>query len=220
MTGLIGKTTNSQEDTIGQIAEAERNAMWGPIPGEILAYDAASGTATVRPIYKMTGPDGEAIDLPDLFEVPVDQPRTGNAGLTFPIPAGTRVMLSPQMRATDAYEGGEDATATDARAFHLSTMRASLAGGDSLSSPLDGADGDNTHLRFSTSGEFGIKGSPDGKIQISGAQGDIIDIVASVCEILGQLTTTVSTGSSSGTWPITQQAQLADLAAKLRAMVL
>ncbi|QQM29287.1 hypothetical protein JET14_13215 [Martelella lutilitoris] len=220
MPGYIGKATNRPEDTIGQIAEGERNAMWGPIPGEVLDYDAASGTATVRPLYKWTGPDGQAIDLPDLFEVPVDQPRTGNAGLTFPVPAGTRVMLTPQMRATEAYEGGSDATATDARAFHLSTMRASLAGGDSLSSALPGADGDNTHLRFSTSGEFGIKGSPDGKIQMTGAEGDIIDLLAEVCETLGVLTTTVSSGSSAGTWPITQQAALAALAARLRAMVL
>lgn len=194
--------------------------MWGAIPGEVIDYDASKGTGTIRPLYKLTGPDGQKIDLPVLFEVPVDQQRTGNAGLSFPIPVGTKVMLSPQMRATDAYESGEDAAATDARAFHISNMRASLAGGDSLNDPLPGADPDNTHLRFSTSGEFGIKGSPDGKIKIAGAEGDIVDIVASVCEILGQLTTTVGSGSSAGTWPITQQAQLAALAAKLRAMVL
>lgn len=219
MTGYLGKTTNLGRDITGSQVQAERDSMWGPIPGEILSYDAAKGTATVRPLYKPMHA-GQAVDMPDLYEVPVDQPRTNGMGMTFPIPAGTRVMLTPQMRAMDEYEEGSDGTAYDARSFHISNMRASLAGGDSLSSPLENADADNYHLRFNTSGTFGMKGSPDGKFQLNGAEGNFLDILAQVVELLGGETTTVSGGSSSGVWPLTHQGQFAALAAKLRAMVL
>lgn len=219
MTGLIGKTLNDPADAVGQIAQVERETQWGPIPGEIVSYDAATGTGTVRPLYKPVV-NGKTLDMPDLYEVPVDMPRTANGGMTFPVPAGTKVMLTPQMRALDDYEEGNDGTPYDARSFHISNMRASLSGGDSLSDPLPGADADNFHLRFNASGSFGLKGSPDGKFQLTGAQGDVIDLLAEVCETLGVLTTTVTSGSSTGVWPITQQAALAALAARLRAMVL
>ena len=219
MVGLLGKTTNLSRDITGQQAQAERDSMWGPIPGEVLSFDAAKGTATVRPLYKPMH-NGQKVVMPDLYEVPIDQPRTNGMGMTFPIAAGTRVMLSPQMRAMDDYEEGGDGGAYDARSFHLSTMRASLAGGDSLAAPLENADADNFHLRFNTSGSFGMKGSPDGKFQLAGSEGDVIDLLAEVVETLAVLTTTVSGGSSSGVWPITQQAALAVLAGRLRAMVL
>src|SRR5690606_26427639 len=139
---------------------------------------------------------------------------------TFPVPVGTPVMLTPQMRALDDYEEGEGGQPYDARAFHLSNMRASLSGGESLSQDIPDIDLENFHLRANGSGSFGFKASPDGKFQMTGAQGDIIDLLAEVCETLGELTATVSSGSSAGVWPITQQAALAALAARLRAMVL
>lgn len=219
MTGYIAKRTNTAQDIIGNFAQVEREDMWGPIPGEIVSFDAASGTATVRPRYTPRH-NGEPVPMPDLYEVPVDLPRTASAGLTFPIPPGTKVMLTPQMRAMDDYEEGGEGTPYDARSFHLSTMRASIAGGDSLSDPLPNADPDNTHLRFSADGQYGIKGSPDGKVAIEGAEGNLYDLLVQVVEILAGETTTVSGGSSAGAWPLTHQAQFAQLAAKLRGSAL
>lgn len=220
MVGYLGKHTNLGRDVTGSQVQAERDSMWGPIPGEIVTYDAAAGTATVRPLYKPVH-NGKPVDMPDLYEVPVDQPRTNGMGMTFPIPAGTKVMLSPQMRAFEDYEEGEDGVPTDARSFHLSNMRASLSGGDSLSDPLPGADADNFHLRFNGSGSFGMKGSPDGKFQLNGAQGNVFDILAEVVELLAADTLKINYGSSAGSGHELQfKAQYADLAAKLRAMVL
>ncbi|NTA36838.1 Gp138 family membrane-puncturing spike protein [Agrobacterium salinitolerans] len=176
-------------------------------------------TVNVKPLYKPVV-NGEQLDMPELLEVPLDQPMTANGGMTFPIPVGTPVMLTPQMRAMDGWEEGGDATPTDARSFHLSNMRASISGGESLSQDIPGIDLENFHIRANGSGSFGFKASPDGKFQMNGAEGDVLDVLAQVCEILAVLTTTVSSGSSSGTWPITQQAALGALATKLRAMVL
>lgn len=221
MPGYLGKTTNNPRDVTGQQAQAERDSMWGPIPGEILTYDAAKGTATVRPLYKPMH-NGQPVDMPDLYEVPVDQPRTNGMGMTFPIPAGTKVMLAPQMRAMDDYEEGSDGAAYDARSFHLSTMRASLAGGDSLSAPLENADGDNFHLRFNADGSFGLRGSADGKFQLTGAEGEIFDILASAIEkdaegfqLLSTEPELVHTGEYASI-----SADLAALAAKVRGMMI
>ena len=219
MAGYINKKTNDPMDVLTSATQAERDSMWGPIPGEIVSYDSVSGTATVQPLYRPIH-NGVAVTMPVLYEVPIDLPRTANAGLTFPIPNGTKVMLTPQMRAIDEYEEGGFGDPYDARSFHLSNMRASIAGGDSLSAPLPNVDPENTHLRFSPDGDFGIKGSPDGKVAIEGKEGNLYDLLVQVVEILGSETTTVSSGSSAGAWPLTHQAQFAALAAKLRGSAL
>lgn len=220
MPGHVGKLTNGADDVTGRFAQAERDATWGPIPGDIVEYDAASMTATVRPLYKPTH-NGEKVDMPDLYEVPVDMPRSGNAALTMPVPAGTKVMLTPQMRAWDEYEEGEDATPYDARSFHLSNMRASLAGGDSLSDPLPNVDASNTHMRFDPDGKYGLKGSPDGKVRLDGAQGNIYELLAQVVELLASDTLVIKHGSSIGSGhQLEHKAQYAEIAGKLKAMAL
>src|SRR5690606_2618443 len=138
----------------------------------------------------------------------------------FPIAPGDKVTLRPQMRSTENYMTDGDGSASDARSFNLSDMEAFLEGGESLNDPIENFDPSNVNVRFDKAGQYGIKGSQDGKIRIDGSEGNIYELLAEVVEILGELTTTVSSGSSSGVWPITQQAQLAAIAAKLRAMVL
>lgn len=219
MVGYTGKKTNTPQDILGSATTDERDAIWGPIPGSVVDYDATSGTATIQPLYRPIH-NGEPVTMPLLYEVPVDQPRTASAGLTLPVPTGTKVMLTPQMRALDDYDEGGEAEAFDARSFHLSNMRASLSGGNALSDTLPNADPDNVHLRFSPGGDFGIKGSADGKISIDGKEGNLYDLLVQVVEILASETTTVTFGSSAGTHPLTHQAAFAALAAKLRGSAL
>lgn len=185
MVGYLGKRTNQQRDITGQQAQSEREAMWGPIPGEIVSYDPSSQTATVQPLYKPIH-NGQPVDMPQLFEVPVDLPRTASAGMTFPIPAGTRVMLSPMMRSMDNYDTDGDGAPFDGRSFHLADMRATVAGGDSVSDPLQNVDPDNTHLRFDAAGAFGLKGSPDGKFDLIGSEGSIFDLLITHVELTSE----------------------------------
>ena len=220
MTGYLGKTTNRNIDFVGEKAQAEREDMWGPIPGEVVSYDHDKGVATVQPLYKPIH-NGEQVDMPELYEVPIEFPRSGNAGMTFPVPAGTKVMLNPSMRSLENYNADGDGSPSDRRSFHLSDMRATFVGGDSLADPMKDVDPDNTHLRFSADGKFGIKGSPDGKFKIEGAEGNLYDIIATSFELIASDQLQIAYGSSAGSGHALQnRAKLMELAAKVRAMAL
>lgn len=136
MTGYIGKTTNGFASSIGGVAQDEREDMIGPMPGTVVAYHPERGTVDVQPLFKKWIPSAQKkIEYPVLSDVPLDQPRSGNAGITMPVPVGTRVMLTPMMRSSENYETDDDGSPSDRRSFNLSDMRASLSGGDSLSVP-------------------------------------------------------------------------------------
>lgn len=218
--GYLGKQTNWHPDVWGQQSQQNREAQWGPIPGEVVSYDPNTQTGTIKPLYKPVH-NGKAIEMPELYEVPFDIPRSANAGLTFPIPKGTKVILYPTMRTQEKYDTENDGQPVDTRSFHLSDMRARLDGGDSLTDPLKNVDPDNTHLRFDPEGKYGLKGSPDGKVRLDGNQGNIYELLAEVVELLGQDTLVINYGSSAGSGHQLQyKDKYAEIAAKLRAMAL
>jgi hypothetical protein len=182
--GYLGKQTNWDPDVYGQQTQTNREAQWGSIPAEIVSYDAATQTATVKPLYKPVQ-NGEPVEMAELYEVPVEFPRSANSAITHPIPAGTKVMLNPSMRSREKYDDENDGAPSDARSFHLSDMRATITGGDSLTDPLPNVDPNNTHMRFDAQGQYGIKGSPDGKVRIDGNQGNIYDLLAQAVDRTG-----------------------------------
>lgn len=222
MTGYLGKTTNGFGSVVGGAAQDEREDMLGPMPGEVVAYHPERGTVDVKPLFKKWIPSARKnLDYPVLMDVPLDQPRSGNSAITHPVPVGTRVMLTPMMRSGENYEADDDGSPSDRRSFNLSDMRASLSGGDSLSSPLPNVDPDNTHIRFDAEGQYGIRGSPDGKFKIEGSEGNLYDILATFMELVASDQLQIAYGSSSGTGHALQnRAALMDLAAKVRAMAL
>jgi len=219
--GYVGKTTNLSREVIAQQAQAEREDQWGNMPGEIVDYDHAKGTATIKPLFKKKKADGTDLELPNLLEVPIDFPRTGNSAITHPLPAGTKVNLSPQMRSMENYDVDNEGTFSDARSSNLSDMRASVLGGDSLTEPLANVDPDNTHIRFNADGTFGVRGSPDGKFKIEGSEGNLYDIIATFMELVASDELMINYGSSAGTGHrLFNRDALVELAAKVRAMAL
>lgn len=219
--GYVGKTTNLSREVVAQQAQAEREDQWGNMPGEIIDYDHTKGTATIRPLFKKKKADGTDLKLPDLLEVPIDFPRSGNSAITHPLPAGTRVMLSPQMRSMENYDVDNEGTFSDTRSLNLSDMRASISGGDSLAAPLANVDPENTHIRFNADGTYGFRGSPDGKFKIEGSHGNLYDIIATFMELVAEDELQIAYGSSAGTGhALANRAALMALAAQVRAMAL
>lgn len=180
--GYNGKTTNDGGTVIAVKAAAERESQWGPIDGEIVSYDAAAQTAEIKPLYKPMH-NGKSIDMPNLVDVPINFPRSGSGAITFPMPGGSRVRLTPQMRSSENYHASDDGTPSDTRSFALSDMEASPIGGDSLTNPLQNVDPDNVHMRFNDAGTYGIKGSPSGKIQIIGSHGNAYDLIQQAIDL-------------------------------------
>lgn len=219
MVGLLGKTTNGPDDTVGAVAQEERNAMWGEIPGEIVDFDPATQTATIKPLYTPKF-NGKPLQMPNLMEVPIRMARAGDGGMTFPVAAGDKVTLRPQMRSSENYQSGEGDDASDARSFNLSDMEAHLDGGESLTDPIENFDAANVHMRFDKSGNFGIRGSKDGKVAVEGSEGNIYLLLARAVEIIAEHETQVTAGSSAGTYSHTLAGEAAAIAAKLRAMAL
>lgn len=218
--GRQGKTTNWADDAVGKKILDERQSMWGEIPGKIVAFDPAKQTATIQPLYKPKV-NGKPIAMPELLEVPVRFPRAGFGGITFPVQTGDRVTLRPQMRSSENYHTDDDGSASDARSFNLSDMEAFLDGGESLSDPIPNFDNMNAHFRFSPDGNYGMRGSKDGKIKIEGKEGNIYDLLVQVVELLAQDTLQINYGSSAGSGHQLQyKAQYAAIAEKLRAMAL
>lgn len=181
MTGRLGKATTFQDDIEGARALDERNSQWGEIPGQVISFDAATQTATIQPLYKPLF-NGKPVDMPQLLEVPVRFARAGKGAITFPVAAGDKVTLRPQMRSSENYLNDEGGAPSDQRSFNLSDMEAFLDGGETLGEAMPGFDSSNMHIRANPDGTFGMKLSQDGKISIDGSEGNIYDLLATHVE--------------------------------------
>lgn len=221
MTGRLGKTTNWGREIVGTQAQSEREDMWGPIPGRTVSFDPATQTATIQPLYKPRF-NGQPVDMPQLLEVPVDIPRTGSGAITMPIPTGTRVVLTPMMRSMENYDTDDDGAPSDTRSFSLSDMRASIAGGESASDPLQNYDPDNLHIRANADGSYGMKMSPNGKISIEGAEGNVYGLLAQAIRLIAEDGLAILSGSSAGVGihALQNRAALMAIADKLEGMQL
>ena len=219
MVGLLGKVTNQSRDVVGSRAQSEVSAIWGEMPGEVVSFDDKAQTITVQPLYKPKF-DGEAVDMPQLYEVPVRFQRVGGFVITTPIKPGDKVTLRPQMRSSENYHGGDDYEASDARTFSLADYEAFLDGGETLTDPIPNFNSENMEIR-SADGKFAIEMSEDGKFRMRGAEGNWFDLLASLAELLAADTLQIKHGSSIGSGHALQfQAQYAEIAGKLRGMAL
>lgn len=181
--GYRGKTTNSRREVVAVQAQAERESMWGEITGTVVSFDPATQTATIQPDYQPSH-NGEPVPMPELQEVPVRFTRAGGFTITSPVAAGDKVSLRPQMRSTEQYHTGNDHTAGgDARSFNLSDMEAHLTGGEPLTDPITDFNSEAMEIR-TADGSFKIAMTPDGKFKMTGAQGDLIDLVARLAEFV------------------------------------
>lgn len=221
MAGKLGKTTNWVDDAIdAKIADWQLN-QWGTIPGQVVSFNSQNQTATIKPLYKPKF-NGQAVEMPELLEVPVRFARAGGgSALTFPVKQGDKIRLSPSMRSTENYLTEDDGSPSDARSFNLSDMEAYLDGGESLTDPIQNFDSQNMHLRGNATGTFGIKMSPDGKVAIEGAEGNIYELIAEFMELVASDSLMINYGSSQGTGHrLFNRDALLVIAGKIRAMAL
>lgn len=150
--GARGKTTNDERERVAVQAQSEREAMFGEMPGRIVAFNSENQTVTVQPTYKPVH-NGEAVDMPELQEVPIRFPKMGGFVITTPVKVGDMVSLRPQMRSGEEYHtGGSHESPNETRSMSLSDMEAFLDGGEPLTDPIGGFNSENMEIR--TNGGF------------------------------------------------------------------
>lgn len=218
--GRAGKATNKRQEGVAIQASAERESMFGEMPGQIVSFNPNNQTATIRPLYKPTH-DGKKVDMPELQEVPVRFQRIGGFVVTAPVKEGDMVMLRPQQRSTEEYHtGGDHESIKESRSMSLSDMEAFLDGGEKITDPISNFNTENFEIR-SEDGRFKMEMSEDGKFKMEGAQGNWYDLMAKVVELLAEDNLNVKYGSSAGSGhALEKRSEYASIAAKLRAMAL
>ena len=188
--GHTGKTLTRNGEAAAHQNLSERESMFGEMPGEIIDFEPATQLATVQPLYKPRFLDGDGnlvpVALPELLEVPVHFAHGDRGGMTYPLQAGDRVMLRPQMRSTELFHTTGEFVASDARSVSLSDMEAFYTGGLSMSDPIPNFEPENSHWRYDLNGQFGWHGSLDGRTKCELISGELM-------QMLIDLTTALST---------------------------
>ena len=86
---MIGPT---MDEMLDQVLTSRLQTVYTSLPGRVVSFAAATSTCTVQPfpaIYQ----DGEAVELPLLYGVPVGYPSGGGSSITWPLLAGDIVIL-------------------------------------------------------------------------------------------------------------------------------
>ena len=204
-------------DVVGAFTAGERADMEGPMPGKVTSISADGKTVRGQASVSKRTWDGQPLPYPEFIDVPVSYGIGAAGGITAPLKVGDDVIFTPMGRSTEAFHSGEDGGL--GRSFDLSDMVATPSSG-SLTGDLPNYDPDNLHIRFGRDGLYGIKGSPDGKMRIDGAEGNVFALLADLAELIGQAKADVQGGSSAGQHDLTINDAAAAIAAKLRAMSL
>lgn len=198
---------------IGDRLSAVRTAF----VAEVKAWDAATQTASVRPVVRrrvpIPGGDPAIVREAELRRVPVVYP--GGAGFTvsFPLAAGDYVLCVCAERSHDEWRAtrAPDVTPQDARR-HDAADAFAIPLNISTGTRRPSADADDLVIAHRTGG-LELRVTPDGRVHIGTASADVLGLLDG---LLGALQTAV-TATALGPQPLdpATQTQLAALRASL-----
>jgi hypothetical protein len=109
-------------ELIEQQVEVQLGNINTSMPGTVVSYNPATNRAVVKPTLPKRLASEEPLESPQVVEVPVLFPSSGNgqASLTFPLQPGDGVMLSVQQRSLEGWLDGNHMMPDDPRQFDLS----------------------------------------------------------------------------------------------------
>ena len=158
------------------------------MPAKILEYDYTKQKAKVQPALNQKYNDGEVIELPAIYNVPVVHPASGGASITFPVNVNDTVLLVFSEKSLEEWlSNGEQVTPDDPRQNNL-TDAIALLGLNPFSKTSPAAN--NTDLLIKYDGSE-VKLKPSCVIDINATEGNItannVNITGDV-DITGDLT--------------------------------
>lgn len=95
-------------DQVNKTAQKTIEGMHTALPGEITAFDPASGMASVQPKAKFKKPNGETMDFPAVTGVPVVFPQSDSATIAWPMKPGDGCLLVFSESALDYWMYGKE----------------------------------------------------------------------------------------------------------------
>lgn len=103
---MLQEFTQEVEDT----ARAVVNEIHTALPGEIVSFNAGSGTATVKPVGKYVTSDGKELDYPVITEAPLAFPfcQQAGVGVAFPVNKGDSCIIIISEVELDAWRSGAE----------------------------------------------------------------------------------------------------------------
>ena len=170
MAGYQGTSTRRDDiEAFASGSEADRRDLITSVKGTVVAYDAASQTATVRPAYRQKI-GGNWIDAPDLIGVPVHHPRGGGYAVHFPVKPGNAVTLTAMMRPLDGWQADGSAHDGAPGLMHDWSNMVAVPGGEPDTKPLP-ATVTNGYWGGSDDGKKGVSVEDGGKVALRGGPG-------------------------------------------------
>jgi len=186
-------------DIIRQAISSELCGIHTCLPATIVTYDYTVQKATVQPLlnrrYKDGTPQGDIQPLPEITNVPVIFPRTGNFSMHYPLNAGDNVMIMFSERSIDQWlTTGGQVTPNDPRKFDLSDAIA-IPGlyPFSEASPAE----DNTSFTIQI-GSTKLKLDPSGTFCFHGVSEELMNIIDELFSLISAITTTVIVPPTGG----------------------
>lgn len=103
---MLQEFTQEVEET----ARAVVNEIHTAMPGEIVSFNAGSGTATVKPVGKFVTSDGKELDYPVITEAPLAFPfcQQAGVGIAFPVNKGDSCIIIISEVELDAWRSGAE----------------------------------------------------------------------------------------------------------------
>lgn len=95
------------EEALRMALRAERATIWTTMPGTVVSFDPDAVTAvvqlTIQGVVAKSDGSADAVNLPQLLDVPVVFPRGGGVTLTFPIAADDECLVHFSARCIDGW---------------------------------------------------------------------------------------------------------------------
>ena len=162
------------------------------LPGRIEKYDYKTQKADIKPLIKKKYKSGTVEPLPVIVNVPVIFPRTADTMIHFPLNRGDGVIIMFAQRSIDTWlSKGGDSEPGDPRKMDLSDAIA-IPGLYDFKAPTLALDNTNFRIRFKT-GKITI--NPNGKVAFGNSNGELVDLLDQLLDLLIAATTATSLGS-------------------------
>lgn len=145
------------------------------MPGQIVSYDRETQLARVKPCLRRTLNTGEELELPDIYNVPVQFPSSSNANIHFDLEEGDSVMIIFSERSLDGWvERGGCVTPKERRLHNINDAIAipGVKPKPSSFSPK----GDEGSLTICNNDVF-IELKKDGKVVLDNGENELLSVL-------------------------------------------